>query len=385
MTLGAYGKGRSSSFHLNGILRSALGWSLLSRKQLFNVWISTSVNASDHPSRQRPIPPRQLSTMSAAVRQLFQHWHLDLSDDCAVPSPIQPRPGLPREAPASGVGARLRPPGAAEREAKVLPPPPGLARPCQRVRARRPEVNRVGQRQGFCVEAYSGSGHLTSAWRKCRKLRVGAPIEAYQPGGYVAACDLDLLSVQRELLQRIRSREVIYVHFGIPCSSWSSLQRMNGGSRRKHLPQGSGLLSKEIRGNDQADFVVRACRLLLSMGGYFSIENPAYSYLWDYQPMQDLLSDPSCFDVFFHQCMWGLQPPAPKKNEFLKKATKLRTNLSTLTSLARVCDGNHEHCWVLGSRVEHGVRISVAKAAGAYPADLCAAWARATERCLLAR
>ena len=53
---GAYSKGRSSSKQLNRILRSMLGWSLVGRKSLHLLWVQSSKNPSDHPSRGARIP-----------------------------------------------------------------------------------------------------------------------------------------------------------------------------------------------------------------------------------------------------------------------------------------------------------------------------------------
>ena len=53
---GAWGKGRSSSKQINRILRSMLGWSLIGRKSLHLVWVQSSKNPADHPSRGARIP-----------------------------------------------------------------------------------------------------------------------------------------------------------------------------------------------------------------------------------------------------------------------------------------------------------------------------------------
>jgi hypothetical protein len=55
--VGAFGKGRSSSFQLNGVLRSMLGYSVVAGIELCILWISTKCNPADFLSRFVPLPP----------------------------------------------------------------------------------------------------------------------------------------------------------------------------------------------------------------------------------------------------------------------------------------------------------------------------------------
>ena len=54
--VGARAKGRSSSKHINRILKRCFGFAIAGSKSLHNVWVSTHSNPSDFPSRFRPIP-----------------------------------------------------------------------------------------------------------------------------------------------------------------------------------------------------------------------------------------------------------------------------------------------------------------------------------------
>ena len=58
---GAVAKGRSSSFKLNGILRSLLPFLIFADITLAMIWIETHANPADHPSRFVPIPAPTLS------------------------------------------------------------------------------------------------------------------------------------------------------------------------------------------------------------------------------------------------------------------------------------------------------------------------------------
>ena len=54
--VGSLGKGRSSSFKLNGIWRSMVGYLVLAQMWLGLLWVSTGCNPADYPSRARSLP-----------------------------------------------------------------------------------------------------------------------------------------------------------------------------------------------------------------------------------------------------------------------------------------------------------------------------------------
>ena len=56
VVLGAFAKGRSSSFKLNGILRSTLPYLTLGFLEVALIWVSTKANPADHPSRGVALP-----------------------------------------------------------------------------------------------------------------------------------------------------------------------------------------------------------------------------------------------------------------------------------------------------------------------------------------
>ena len=56
MRAGAFGKGRSSSFKLNGILRSTMPYLLANLCHVTLVFIGAHFNLADAPSRFRPLP-----------------------------------------------------------------------------------------------------------------------------------------------------------------------------------------------------------------------------------------------------------------------------------------------------------------------------------------
>lgn len=57
-SIGAWAKGRSSSYHLNGELRSVLDFPTLGAKDIANVYLDTALNPADDPSRLVPLRSR---------------------------------------------------------------------------------------------------------------------------------------------------------------------------------------------------------------------------------------------------------------------------------------------------------------------------------------
>ena len=237
--LGAFAKGRSSSGRLNQILRECLGWSVLSRKRLVEFWLRSADNISDDPSREVDLRPRPAA-------------------DPVVERLVRPEASRLREV--------ARGPG----DAKFL----GL-------------------------EVFGGAGGLTRALRQ-HGLQMAHPIDS--GGGKDYRVEQDLLQLRdfEDLKSLIEADCFWYVHFGLPCSSWSALRRMSGGTRRLDKPEGSLELESEIEANLLGCRVLELCWLLKERGRFFSIENPASSYFWHFEPTRDLLR--SCLEVTFDQC-----------------------------------------------------------------------------------
>ena len=150
---------------------------------------------------------------------------------------------------------------------------------------------------------------------------------------------------------------------------------MNGGTRRKDRPEGTGESVSEEAANVLARFVARAAEKQAQAGGLFSIENPDQSYLWEFGPFVKLRS--KHLEVVFDQCMFGLCFCDDLEGKWtVKKRTRLLTNSSRLGDLSRLCDGSHVHHTCLGKVRLKGHSYDLARLAGAYPAALCAAWAR---------
>jgi hypothetical protein len=66
--VGALGKGRSSSFKLNGVLRSTLPFLVCGSVSLCTVWVGTNSNPADAPSQGKPLPvPKPLPAWAVSA------------------------------------------------------------------------------------------------------------------------------------------------------------------------------------------------------------------------------------------------------------------------------------------------------------------------------
>ena len=81
-------------------------------------------------------------------------------------------------------------------------------------------------------------------------------MEAYPKGKYVAAGDVCSRETLARLKKEIRAGAYFYIHFGLPCGSWSLTQSMNGGTRTEDRLGGDGSLGRENLGNEQSRNIV---------------------------------------------------------------------------------------------------------------------------------
>jgi len=178
---------------------------------------------------------------------------------------------------------------------------------------------------------------LTHACKKFPDcIKVSIPIEAYPGGKYRKNHDVLRPEVQEVTLADIATRGPQGVtQLGIDCSSFSQMNiNMNGGSRSRDNPYG-GKHEREIVGNKHAAFVVKCIRLILRVGGYFSVENPTSSYLWVLPSFKRLANHVSVSKTRLHQCEFGLTfPDCPEKR--CQKDTIILSNVPELSCVPSV-------------------------------------------------
>ena len=245
-----------------------------------------------------------------------------------------------------------------------------------------PEEGRVGFagafsgiRGGACKECFSGSAGLSRALAR-RGCWVEPPLEAYPSAKrYVPWNDLDRLEVRLRLRQEILSGLIKFLHFGLPCKGWGQANKLNGGTRRRHCPDGGEHpLERELQANAQARYVVELCWLIHHAGGWFSIENLGHSDFWRSSMFLWLSEKVPMVLVKFDMCCYRLSLPGADPHTYCRKHAGFASNLLSIRSLERHCPGvstGHKHETAWGSRVVDGRRVSLAKSAGHYPRELC--------------
>lgn len=248
------GLGRTGGAVLNGQYRKLVGWAILGRKLLDNLYVRSALNASDDPSRHVA-----LRAPKPAPRWLAKHLKFEpplISIHWTVP-----------------FGLRL------------------------------------------VVEAFAGHAGFT---RGCIRagLQCGPPLEAYPGKCKVAVSDSDLENpeVVSRLVSMITCGMIWFMHFGIPCRTWGTLARLKY-SRTRANPAGNGTNEEELRGNRQAEIVCMLCKLLHATGGHYSIENPMGSTLLWFDKVLELRDSTKAFIISLDQCTYGLQLPGAKKFE----------------------------------------------------------------------
>ena len=230
-----------------------------------------------------------------------------------------------------------------------------------------------GSRVSF-ASIFKGVGGLSAALAD-RGLAVSEGLEAYpHPGIYRPEHDLAREEVFRHLLREIRARAYSYVHFGLPCRSWSAWQRINPNSTRSSTaPEGTDPSESELEANALASRVSALCLAQGRAGGFWSIENPLSSLVWAYGPIEALCT--AGFDVDFAQCAYGLRTDPEPMAALVKKATRIRTNMPSLAGLEARCSGNHPHQRCCGKIRTISGWTNRSVLAGAYPPALCLHWA----------
>ena len=139
---------------------------------------------------------------------------------------------------------------------------------------------------------------------------------------------------------------------------------------RKGLKNMFAARAKERVSCELAFYTAKLCEICMSVGTFWSIENPVSSALWEFFPIQQLMQRADVFVVEFPMCAYG----AP-----YRKLTRIVTNLESLCSLQRQCHHFRHRVQLVGrmkvfqdgkwnymNRTQH---------ASAYPQQLAEVWA----------
>eukprot|EP00438_Fugacium_kawagutii_P036296 Skav217417 [mRNA] locus=scaffold2674:458921:461200:- [translate_table: standard] len=367
---GAWSKGRSSSRNLNRILRQSLGWSIAGQKSLHVVWVRSEANPADHPSRGKRIPPPP-DIPADITREAFGP-ELDQFQRRRSNREIWRQVRRDDHCPAAAQSTRLRLASEDKKNSKT-----SRERETQGKHTREHPANHMWSFR----EIFSGTGHLTRAFRQHGKFIVQSPVELMHKGKPDPNHDI-LNNKTFDRLCREASHGKQLWHFGFPCSSFSILQNLNKGTRTKDRPMGNGSLKRETKGNQIMLRTIHLCRLLHEHGSFFTLENPKTSYAWDTPAMKKLVKDCGCSMIPIDQCMFGLTIPDESGEPGLaRKPTYFVGTMPNLNQLENRCNHSHSHVAVVGGVKHEGRWQKRSTLAGSYPSKLCTAYVRAFQKC----
>ena len=225
------------------------------------------------------------------------------------------------------------------------------------------------------LELFAGAAGLTGAVRR-KGLPTRSPVDNYTvSGGFDLLRNGDFSKVRSDL----RSGAVKWVHGGPPCKTFSRARRSDRHGtarilRSDRYPSGlPGISSQKLRdGNELARRMAKLCRTQQRAGGFWSIENPANSFMWMFPPVAALNKLPDVHFVVGDQCCFG---------GTYRKPTGWLTNAPFLKVLSQTCPGVPLHVKhpSLEGRVigPDGVEVWLTELAAEYPQGLCESLAEA--------
>lgn len=231
------------------------------------------------------------------------------------------------------------------------------------------DVKPTWKERPFVIEVFCGKGRVTDAARE-KGWKPHPGIDKYRSPlireGYQPHYDLSDKVVQRRLLALARSRYgPEYWMIAPPCTSFSNLMVMNGGTRTYScLPGRANGPSCEKAGNDITDFIVELCLTLIEAEKSFILENPAnyeesryppYPKLFDMPSIKKLMERPDVSFETVDMCMFGAGEDFERSGKRYHKPTGLMTNMlhGLTTQGSWRCDGVHEHIPVNGFNEDH--------------------------------
>lgn len=360
---GAWSKGRSSARNLNRVLRKALGWTLAGRKTIHIVWVRSSANPSDHPSRKKriPEPPLEPHKLTKKVfgkhldsfrtrksnRDIWRYVEKQGSDHVSAPAVDDQSDG------------------GSEKEAKPHSSQFSVSAKDQDDRSH------PARPMWSFKEIFSGSGHLTRHFKNKNFFKVKPEFELIRRGHADPLQDILDDHVFSRLCREASHGKQLW-HFGFPCGSFSIMQNMNKGTRTVARPEGDGALRREKEGNEILHRVIHLCLLLHAHGSFFTLENPLSSHAWKMPAMVALLKKTEARCVDLDQCMYKLMlPDANGKLGFSLKPTRFCGTMPNLEQLRLRCNQTHSHVAVIGGIKYQGKWQKRSVLAGAYPERLC--------------
>ena len=226
------------------------------------------------------------------------------------------------------------------------------------------------------LELFAGTGMLTKMVAKTAAVLQPHELWDDRGGMRTEAYDLKKKTVQDKILEQIKRGRVRWLHCAPPRRTYSSARRFGKWAKVKILrtceqPLGIDPLQWEVaEANILTKFTAKACRMQARAGGWFSIENPETSLIWETPCMKALKLLPTVEIKRGDQCRLG----AP-----WIKPTSWLTNCAWLDIVKR------RHCkWTCPKHItlegktqdSDGKSVWWAQLAAAYPEEMCCTLAK---------
>ena len=316
-------RGRSSSFQLNLVCRSAAAYQFGSGIRWRLRHIETLRNPADEDSRfDKPDKKSKTSKPLAGDAVPDEEVHLTQNSS----GPCLGMMTSPTPSSSSGTSNRQR------------------------------NCNSKNHRKGVFLEIFSGTARLTAAVREAG-FACAPAIDIL----YGSHHDLRRRATQLALLSWIKAGWISVVHLGTPCTVFSRARHCIRDTERAR--------EKERVGLEFAWFTAEVIETCRQHNIKWSLENPRFSRLFEVPVLATSLRDSFVVDLDF--CRYG---------EPYRKATRIHTNNPDLLTLKKGCNHKKHDIVLRGSEriIENGKKISVPKTknAGAYPYELVKVWAQ---------
>ena len=222
------------------------------------------------------------------------------------------------------------------------------------------------------LEVYAGTAHWTAACQTLG-LRVGPAIDIKLA---IGGKTWNLLEprYRRLLWALVVVCKPKWVHSGFPCTFWTQIAHCT----RKRSAEDDE--ANRIRELVHVVLTLQLARWQASQKYHMSFENPPRCASWRMDITQDTLAAIGATKYFFDSCAWGHRDPGNGKPYKKGQCIASTGNLSSLVRKCTCGSGKDVHQVVEGmvSILLPGAtkRMRRSTYAGAYPKEMCKAWAK---------
>ena len=152
------------------------------------------------------------------------------------------------------------------------------------------------------LEIFAGEAGITKAIDRIQKYQVLPPIDIEVTGAVESSTDIFDKGVRKKIHEWINAGAIKLVHFGTPCTTYSSARKNDGGppplrsrSRPRGLPGITGKLKEQLdEGTAFLDITLEIMADLDNNAVPWTLENPASSIMWHDPRLQEATRRAPC-------------------------------------------------------------------------------------------